>query len=161
EDHLHLRATFTECGISIAWFLCAREFFNTMMGEIVGHFNGYVHQKVLQCNISDTNVWMQIPKPEPEFIVPDWLKDKGPGWYPNQMGLLGNWGYGKHFSSNPSAQRDNLSLQGTFPFQATQLMAWEGGLDWAGPFKGHSIQHDLEAVIWLMWILCINLDGPF
>ncbi|KAI5984101.1 hypothetical protein EDC04DRAFT_2591330 [Pisolithus marmoratus] len=161
EDCLHLRAAFTECGISITWFSCAREFFNAMMGAVVGHFNGYICRKVLQCNISDTNIWMQIPKPEPEFIVPDWPKDKGPGWYPKQMGLLGNWGYGKDFSSNPSVQRDNSSFQGTFPFQAMQLMAWEGGLHWAGPFMGHTIQHDLEAVVLLMWMLCINLNGPF
>ncbi|KAI6045517.1 hypothetical protein EDC04DRAFT_2559544, partial [Pisolithus marmoratus] len=161
KDHLHLRAAFTECGISITWFSCAREFFNTMMGAIVGHFNGYVCQKVLQYDISDTNIWMWIPKPELEFIVPDWLKDKGPCWYPKQMGLLGNWGYGKDFSSNPSVQRENLAFQGTFPFQAMQLMAWEGGLHWAGPFTGHTVQHDLEVVVWLMWMLCINLDGPF
>ena len=40
-------------------------------------------------------------------------------------------------------------------------MAWEGGLGWAGPFTGHSVQHDLEAFVWLMWMSCVNLDGPF
>ncbi|KAI6013885.1 hypothetical protein EDC04DRAFT_2954083 [Pisolithus marmoratus] len=162
EDHLHLRAAFAGYGISITWFSCAREFFITMMGAIVGHFNGYIFQKVLQCDISDTHIWMQIPKPELEFIVPDWPKDKGPGWYPKWTGLLSDWGYGKDFSSNPSVQRDNLGVvMGTFPFQAMQLMAWEGGLHWAGPFTGHTIQHDLGAVVWLMWMSCINLDGPF
>ncbi|KAI5985601.1 hypothetical protein EDD15DRAFT_2175691, partial [Pisolithus albus] len=118
---------------------------------ITGHFNGYVHQKVLQCNISDTNIWMWIPKPEPEFIMLGWPEDKGPGWYPKQTGLLSDWGYSKDFST----------FQSTFPFQAVQLMAWKAGLDWAGPFMGCSVQHGLEAVVWLMWVLCINLDGPF
>ncbi|KAI5983039.1 hypothetical protein EDD15DRAFT_2179657, partial [Pisolithus albus] len=126
---------------------------------ITGHFNGYIHQKVLQCNISDTNIWMWIPKPEPEFIMLDWPEDKGPGWYPKQTGLLSDWGYSKDFSSNASAQRDSLCVS-TFPSQAMQLMALEAGLDWAGPF-GHSVLHGLEAVVWLMWVLCINLDGPF
>ena len=40
-------------------------------------------------------------------------------------------------------------------------MAWDAKLGWAGEFTGHSIQHDLEAFMWLMWVLCINLDGPF
>ncbi|KAI6118939.1 hypothetical protein EDD16DRAFT_1584080, partial [Pisolithus croceorrhizus] len=162
EDRQHLRAAFAECGISITWFSCAREFFNAMMGAFVGHFNGYVRRKVLQCDISDTNVWMRIPKPEPEFIVPDWPKEKGPGWYPKRSGLLGDWGYGKDFDGNTLAQRDNSCvITGTYPFQATQLMAWEAGLVWAGPFTGHSVQHDLEAFVWLMWVLCVNLDGPF
>jgi len=38
EDRLHLRAAFAECGIGIAWFSCAREFFNAMMGVLVGMF---------------------------------------------------------------------------------------------------------------------------
>ena len=38
EDRLHLRAVFAECGIGIAWFSCAREFFNAMMGVLVGMF---------------------------------------------------------------------------------------------------------------------------
>ena len=40
-------------------------------------------------------------------------------------------------------------------------MAWDAKLSWAGEFTGHSIQHDLEAFVWLMWVFCINLDGPF
>lgn len=36
EDRLHLRAAFSKCGIGITWFLCAREFFNAMMGVLVG-----------------------------------------------------------------------------------------------------------------------------
>ncbi|KAI6012231.1 hypothetical protein EDC04DRAFT_3094469 [Pisolithus marmoratus] len=127
----------------------------------VALLNGLV-EKVLQCDISDTSVWMRVPEPDPEFIVPDWPKDKRSGWYPKRTGLLGDWGYGEDFNSNTSAQRDNsYVITGIFPFQATQLMAWEGGLDWAGPFTGHSVQHDLEAFAWLMWTLCINLDGPF
>ena len=66
EDRLHLRAAFAECGIGITWFSCAREFFNAMMGALVGmfqrrqrvgpvliesfllgHFNGYVRRKLL------------------------------------------------------------------------------------------------------------------
>ena len=38
EDRQHLRAAFAECGISIAWFSCAREFFNAIMGALVGKF---------------------------------------------------------------------------------------------------------------------------
>ncbi|KAI6097876.1 hypothetical protein F5141DRAFT_1011168, partial [Pisolithus sp. B1] len=144
EDRQHLRVAFAECGISIAWFSCAREFFNAMMGALVGHFDGYVRRKVLQCDISDTNVWMRIPRPEPEFIVPDWPKDKGPGWYPKRTGLLGDWGYGKDVDSNTSAQRDDSCVIAV-----------------SGPFTGHSVQHDLEAFVWLMWVLCTNLDGPF
>lgn len=40
-------------------------------------------------------------------------------------------------------------------------MAWDANDDWAGEFTGHTVQHDLEAFVWLMWVLCINLDGPF
>ena len=40
-------------------------------------------------------------------------------------------------------------------------MAWDAGLHWAGEFTGHSVQHDLEAVMWLMWVLCVNMDGPY
>ena len=36
KDCLHLRAAFAECGIGITWFSCAREFFNAMMGILVG-----------------------------------------------------------------------------------------------------------------------------
>ena len=53
------------------------------------------------------------------------------------------------------------TLQDTFPFQAVQIMAWEAGLPWAGEFTGHSILHDLEALVWFMWVFCINMDGPF
>ena len=40
-------------------------------------------------------------------------------------------------------------------------MAWDANDDWAGEFTGHNVQHDLEAFVWLMWVLCVNLDGPF
>jgi len=40
-------------------------------------------------------------------------------------------------------------------------MAWDAGLGWAGEFTGHTVQHDLESFVWLMWVLCVNLDGPF
>ncbi|KAI6009147.1 hypothetical protein EDC04DRAFT_2906703 [Pisolithus marmoratus] len=123
EDCQHLRAAFLECGIGITWFSCVREFFNVVMGVVVGHFNGY----------------LQILKPKPEFVIPDWPEGKDLKW-----------------------QRDNSCfVTGTFPFQAIQIMAWEAELPWAGLFMGHSIQHDLEAIMWLVWVLCINLDGPF
>jgi len=38
ENRLHSRAAFLECGIGISWFSCAREFFNAMMGALVGEF---------------------------------------------------------------------------------------------------------------------------
>jgi len=40
-------------------------------------------------------------------------------------------------------------------------MAWEAELSWAGEFTGHSVLHDLEALVWVMWVFCINMDGPF
>ena len=40
-------------------------------------------------------------------------------------------------------------------------MAWEAKLWWAGEFTGHSVQHDLEALVWCMWVFCVNMDGPF
>ncbi|KAI6169951.1 hypothetical protein EDD17DRAFT_1749148 [Pisolithus thermaeus] len=136
EDRQHLRVAFAECGISIAWFSCAREFFNAMMGAVGTSTDTFVG-RCCTCDISDTNVWMRIPRPEPEFIVPDWPKDKGPGWYSKRTGLLGDWGYGKDVDSNTSAQRDDSCvIAGTYPFQATQLMAWEAGLDWAGTVYG-------------------------
>ncbi|KAI6019086.1 hypothetical protein EDC04DRAFT_2541902, partial [Pisolithus marmoratus] len=159
KDCQHLRVAFLECGIGIAWFSCAREFFNAVMGIVVGHFNGYVCRKVHQCDISDTNTWLQILKPKPEFVIPDWPEDKDLKWYPKWMGMLGDWGYGKDFDGSGSHLIQ--VLQGTFPFQAIQIMAWEVELPWAGPFTGHSIQHDLEVIMWLVWVLCINLDGPF
>lgn len=61
---------------------------------------------MLQCDISDTNVWMRIPEPEPEFVVPDWPKDKGLHWYPKRTGLLGDWGYAADVSGK-SSRRDN------------------------------------------------------
>ncbi|KIM61136.1 hypothetical protein SCLCIDRAFT_95426, partial [Scleroderma citrinum Foug A] len=162
ENCLHSRATLFECGIGITWFSCAREFFNVMMGALVGHFNGFVRRKVLQCDISDTNVWMRIPSPEPEFVVPDLPSDKGLRWYPKRTGLLGDWGYAADVSGKTSSERDHSCfITGTFPFQAQQIMAWDAKLGWAGEFTSHSIQHDLEAFVWLMWVLCINLDGPF
>ncbi|KIM63736.1 hypothetical protein SCLCIDRAFT_91712, partial [Scleroderma citrinum Foug A] len=152
EDQLHLRAVFAECGIGIAWFSCAREFFNAMMGILVGHFNGYIQRKVLQSDISNMNIWLQIPKPELEYVVPDWPEDKGPDWYLRQTGLLGDWGYGMDCSDGMSRQRDN---------SCSANHGMEAGLPWAGEFMGHSILHDLEALVWFMWVFCINMDGPF
>ncbi|KIM66654.1 hypothetical protein SCLCIDRAFT_110160, partial [Scleroderma citrinum Foug A] len=146
ENCLHSRATFFECGIGITWFSCAREFFNAMMGALVGHFNGFVHRKVLQCDISDTNIWTCIPSPEPEFVVRNWPSDKGPRWYPKWMGLLGDWGYAMDVSGKTSSKRDHSC------FITVSIIH---------KFTSHSIQHDLEAFVWLMWVLCINLDGPF
>lgn len=51
--------------------------------------------------------------------------------------------------------------QGTFPFQAVQIMAQDAELPWAGEFMGHSVMHDLEVFVWFMWVFCINMDGPF
>ncbi|KIM54100.1 hypothetical protein SCLCIDRAFT_31353 [Scleroderma citrinum Foug A] len=164
EDHencLHSRATFFECRIGISWFSCAREFFNAMMGALVGHFNGYTRRKMLQCDISNTNVWMQIPEPEPEFVVPDWPKDKGPHWYPKWTGLLSDWGYAADVRGKLSRRDNSCFIMGTFPFQVQQIMSWDAGLGWAGEFTWHTVQHDLESFVWLMWVLCINLDGPF
>ena len=124
EDRLHLRAGFRECGIGISWFSCAREFFNAIMGALMGkylyhgneaaltrspgHYNGYVRRKMLQCDISDTNVWLRIPPhPTPETIVPDWPENKEPEWYPKRTGLLGDWGYGEDVSNKSSRQRDD------------------------------------------------------
>ena len=50
---------------------------------------------------------MRIPSPEPEFVVPDWPSDKGPRWYPKQMGLLGDWGYAMDVSGKTSSKRDH------------------------------------------------------
>ena len=124
EDRLHLRAGFRECGIGISWFSCAREFFNAIMGTLAGkylyhgneaaltrspgHYNGYVRRKMLQCDISDTNLWLRIPPhPTPETIVPDWPENKGPEWYPKRTGLLGDWGYGEDVSDKSSRQMDD------------------------------------------------------
>ena len=40
-------------------------------------------------------------------------------------------------------------------------MAWDANDDWSGEFTGHTVQHDLEALVWLMWVLCVKLDGLF
>ncbi|KAI6043432.1 hypothetical protein EDC04DRAFT_2600107 [Pisolithus marmoratus] len=92
----------------------------------------------------------------------NWPEDKDLKWYPKQTGMLGDWGYGEDFGGHLSRQRDDsCSVTGTFPFQAMQIMAWEAKLPWAGWFMGHSMQHDLEAIMLQVWVLCINLDGPF
>ena len=145
---------------------------------LLGHYNGYVRRKILQSDVSDTNVWLRIPKPEVEYAVPDWPEANGPNWYPRRTGILGDWGYGMDCSDGMSRQRDNSCFitvsilrincvlaaqiqQGTFPFQAVQIMAWDAELLWAGEFTGHSVMHDLEVFVWFMWVFCINMDGPF
>ena len=42
EDCLHVRVVFAECGIGISWFSCAHEFFNAMMGALVGTYHAMV-----------------------------------------------------------------------------------------------------------------------
>lgn len=45
-------------------------------------------------------------------------------------------------------------FKGTFPFQAAELLQPKVHVS-------HKLNHDLEAFFWVIWIICVNIDGPF
>ena len=51
----------------------------------------------------------------------------------------------------------NPKLQGTLPFIASELLSPKG---LAGNVR-HMAHHDLESLFWLIWIMSVNLEGPF
>lgn len=47
----------------------------------------------------------------------------------------------------------SIFLEGTFPFQSAELLQ--------GDQATHRLNHDLEALFWVVWIICVNVNGPF
>ncbi|KAG6369150.1 hypothetical protein JVT61DRAFT_1409 [Boletus reticuloceps] len=50
-----------------------------------------------------------------------------------------------------------MAFQGTFPFMAGELLSDDGR-------KGkviHQAHHDLESFFWVLWIICVNMNGPY
>ena len=50
-----------------------------------------------------------------------------------------------------------MSFQGTFPFMASELLSSKGR---NGKII-HQVHHDLESFFWVLWIICVNMDGPY
>ncbi|KAG9317528.1 hypothetical protein JVU11DRAFT_1734 [Chiua virens] len=136
------------CGTSLVWFSCRRELVNAMMGALAGHFNG-LRMDLLHCDVSDGNVWIEVEGPEANYVVPDWPKEEYA--HPKRAGMLGDWGYAADLREKGS---EPGRIAGTFPFMAAELLSDKPDLQ-------HTIQHDLESFFWLLWITCVNLNGPF
>ncbi|KAI6016171.1 hypothetical protein PISMIDRAFT_24656 [Pisolithus microcarpus 441] len=49
---------------------------------------------------------------------------------------------------------DKVYLMGTFPYQAVELLL-------PSDTTVQGVHHDLESSFWLIWIICINMMGPF
>ncbi|KAI6112918.1 hypothetical protein F5141DRAFT_1002968 [Pisolithus sp. B1] len=152
NPRIHVRTTFHTCAVGITWFSCVREFFNGILGAVIGHRNAYLYRGVLHCDVSDTNIWMRVKKALPVFAVPDWPTDKPSDWYPKRSGMTGDWGFGR--DKTLPASDDKVYLTGTFPFQAAVLLS---PLD----TTVQGVHHDLESFFWVIWIICVNMIGPF
>ncbi|KAI5993338.1 hypothetical protein EDD15DRAFT_2167325, partial [Pisolithus albus] len=151
----HVRTTFHICAVGITWFSCVREFFNAILGAVIGmsrHRNGYLQRGVLHCDVSDTNIWMRIKKALPVFAVPEWPTDKPSDWYPKRSGMTGDWGFGR--DKTLPASDEKVYLTGTFPYQAAELLS-------PSDTTVQGVHHDLESFFWLIWIICVNMNGPF
>ena len=122
---------------------------------------------VLHCDVSDTNLMYKVNKILPETVIPDWPVEKGT--YPRRAGMLGDWGYGADLRKENSVWQITVSvlnfcihidlnhstIQGTLPYMAVDFLSLEGG-----PTQ-HTVHHDLESFFWALWILCINMNGPY
>ncbi|KAF8123969.1 hypothetical protein EV363DRAFT_1133515, partial [Boletus edulis] len=134
------------CGTSIVWFSCRRELLDGFLGGLAGHFNGLM-LNVMHCDISDTNLMFKVDKISLETVIPDWPVEKGT--YPKRAGMLGDWGYGADLKKENSVRR----ITGTLPFMAADFLS-------GGPTQ-HAVRHDLESFFWALWIICVNMNGPY
>ncbi|KIM55520.1 hypothetical protein SCLCIDRAFT_95581, partial [Scleroderma citrinum Foug A] len=143
------------CAIPITWFSCTRELFHAAMGVLVGHYNGYKRREILHSNLSDSNIWMRIEAANSACTVPEWQEMEDLSWYPWRSGILGDWGLRQDVSSTSKTRsNDDGFITGTFPFQAAELIQ--------PPVQvPHRLNHDLEAFFWVIWIICVNVNGPF
>ncbi|KAG6369163.1 hypothetical protein JVT61DRAFT_1391 [Boletus reticuloceps] len=176
----HLRTAFNECTMGISWFSCAREFIDCFAGAVLAHALGYHKQAVLHCDISDTNVWVVLRMVKPSLnhdrtednaslwtsafldaVAPCKPADAGDDWYPKRCGMLGDWGFAQDLSLTPDAESSRC-LTGTFPFQAIRILkARQGSTDDTDKLPFHPVHQDLESFFWVLWILCVNIGGPF
>lgn len=125
--------------------------------------------QILHCDVSDFNFMFNVQDASPEAVVPNW--PEGEGVYPKRPGMLGDWGYAADLAGSPVIRRITVStcyslifakfqsfahrMQGTFPYMATDFLSPEK------KNTHHTVHHDLESFFWILWIVCINMNGPF
>ncbi|KIM56418.1 hypothetical protein SCLCIDRAFT_92238, partial [Scleroderma citrinum Foug A] len=157
EPRRHIWVSFKICAVPITWFSCVREFFNAIMGILVGkkcHYNGWKRRQVLHSDLSNSNAWMCIQSASSINAVPDWPPETDCNDYPQQPGMLGDWGMGQDISPGAKASCNHPGfITGTFPFQSAELLQ--------GDQATHRLNHDLEALFWVVWIICVNVNRPF
>lgn len=116
------------------------------------------------------NLWFRVESPGVEHVVPEWPKEGKA--YPKRAGMLGDWGYAEDLRISVEERKGRITVsvlesrlrvhklmpfQGTFPFMASELLS-KGGM------KGnvtHRVDHDLESFFWVLWVICVNMDGPY
>ncbi|KAH0825666.1 hypothetical protein J3R83DRAFT_11708, partial [Lanmaoa asiatica] len=141
-------------GVPIALFSCRRELYNGVMGAIcVGHYHG-LRLKLLHCDVSENNLMLRVAKLEEKDAVPDW-PDHG---YIKRAGVLGDWGSALDNCPDldPACSKKGF-VTGTFPFIATELLSYDGSRG----LIAHQSHHDLESFFWILWMICINYNGPY
>ena len=170
------------CGTSIVWFSCKRELLDGFLGglagklffvvlvdntdRVVGHFNALM-LNVLHCDVRDSNLMFKVDKISPKTIIPDWPVEKGT--YPKCAGMLGDWGYGADIKKENLVQQiivsklnfyihidlNRSTIQDTLPYMAADFLSSAGG-----PTQ-HAVHHDLESFFWALWVICVNMNGPY
>ncbi|KAG6376022.1 hypothetical protein JVT61DRAFT_1984 [Boletus reticuloceps] len=155
DSRVHVHTLSKTCGVPLSWFPCHRGFLGGMMCVVTGHFNGKL-KGLLHSDISEPNIWICVNDPEnANDVIPEWPADST--LYPKHPVVLGDWGMAEDRSPDTKVKNNAGGMTGTFPFLATELMSEEG-------IKGnitHHTHHDLEAMFWVMWIVSINMIGPY
>ncbi|KAN0101347.1 hypothetical protein V8E55_001331, partial [Tylopilus felleus] len=157
EPRRYIGVVSRTCGAPLVWFSCRRELADGLMGGLIAHFNG-LRKDILHCDVSEMNLWFRVESPGVEHVVPEWPKEGKA--YPKRAGMLGDWGYAEDLLSVLESRlrvHKLMPFQGTFPFMASELLS-KGGM------KGnvtHRVDHDLESFFWVLWVICVNMDGPY
>ncbi|KAF9219085.1 hypothetical protein BS17DRAFT_672814, partial [Gyrodon lividus] len=152
----HVRTAFETCAVGITWFSCVREFLNAIIGAILAYQSAYEQRGILHCDISDTNIWIHIKKAVPEEAVPDWPTNAPSKWYSRCPGMAGDWGFTQDKNTKPTPDTVRF-LTGTFPFQACEII----NVYDEEKAPDHHVHHDLESFFWVVWLICLNVSGPY
>ncbi|KAG1734904.1 uncharacterized protein EDB91DRAFT_1056609, partial [Suillus paluster] len=144
---VHLCTFFHTPTIKCTWFSCCWELLHCILGALLGKHIPYRHG-IIHRDTIDSNVWMWIPQIDEWFAVPEWIKEQDgkmhfrmavvdPEWFPRRPGVAGDFALVLDM------------LERTFPFGTSAENEAPG------------VTHDLEAYIYLIWLIGVNFKGPY